>query len=88
MLNIKRAETYELAKQVAERTGQSLTDAVTEALRDKLEKLPDAGEEAAARADVEEILDLARRWREAMGPDLKTREEYDALLYDENGLPK
>ena len=36
MLNIKRPETYELAKAVAERTGLSLTDAVTEALRDKL----------------------------------------------------
>ncbi|MEJ1157955.1 type II toxin-antitoxin system VapB family antitoxin [Prosthecomicrobium sp. N25] len=87
MLNIKRPETYELAKAVAERTGQSLTDAVTEALRDKLKTLED-DKERDIKKRVASLLEHARLWREAMGPDLPTREEIDAQIYDEDGLPR
>lgn len=87
MLNIKRAETYELAKQVAERTGQSLTDAVTEALRDKLAVLRDADEQAV-RSDVAAVLELARQYRASFRGEVPTREELDAEIYDEHGLPK
>jgi antitoxin VapB len=87
MLNIKRPETYELAKAVAERTGQSLTDAVTEALRDKLKTL-EQDREKDIKKGVAEILEIARKYREAIGPDIPTREEIDADIYDEYGLPR
>jgi antitoxin VapB len=38
MLNIKNKETYDLAKQLSEVTGKSMTVAVTEAVREKLQK--------------------------------------------------
>lgn len=87
MLNIKRPETYDLAKQVAERTGLSLTDAVTEALRDKLKALNEGREEDVA-ARVARVLTHARQWRDAVGPDLPTRDDLDAETYDEDGLPR
>lgn len=87
MLNIKRPETYELAKAVAERTGLSLTDAVTEALRDKLATL-DAGRKADIARKVTRALELAEAYRLASGPDLGTRDEIDAEMYDEHGLPR
>jgi len=87
MLNIKRAETYDLAKTVAERTGMSLTDAVTEALRDKLAAL-DAARNRDIAERMEKVREIAREFREAWGEPLSTREEIDAEMYDEFGAPK
>lgn len=38
MLNIKNAETYKLARELAKVTGKSMTVAVTDALKEKLQK--------------------------------------------------
>jgi antitoxin VapB len=38
-INIESAETEELARRVAELTGESLTDAITNALRERLARL-------------------------------------------------
>ena len=87
-LNIKNDETYALARQLADETGESLTEAVTTAVRERLVRLklaetPDDREERG-RAGWAIAQDIARR----IGP-------YDpdvdptAVLYDEEtGLPR
>jgi antitoxin VapB len=87
MLNIKRPETYDLAKAVAARTGLSLTDAVTLALREKLAGLDEARQRDIAER-MERVRQIARDFREAWGEPLPTREELDAEMYDEYGAPK
>lgn len=85
-LNIKNDETYALARQLADETGESLTEAVTTAVRERLARLElreDAVEArlAAGRAIAE---DMARRWG-PYDPD----EDPTAFLYDEEtGLPR
>lgn len=82
-LNIKNPETYELAAEVARLTGQSMTAAVTEALREKLERVK---REKGDPELVEDLLAIAREIS-AAAPGLKSS-DIDELLYDERGLPK
>lgn len=79
-LNIKNGETVRLAKRLADVTGESLTTAVTEALRERLARVD-------ADFRVSEVLDLARQIRERLPPGYLDQ-DFDDLLYDEQGLPK
>ena len=81
-LNIKDAETHRLAQELARETGQSMTKAVTEALREQLERVR-RGRKRPNR--VEEALAIGRRCAKLLkGPAI----DHAELLYDENGLPK
>ncbi len=84
-LNIKNAETERLIKELAELTGQSQTAAVTEAVRKEIKVVRDSRRQKGALA-----AELMRIGHEAAA--LMTEEErtwdYDAFLYDENGMPK
>ena len=85
-LNIKTEEAHRLAHELADLTGESLTAAVTEALRQRLEKV-----RRDKRPKGQLAADLMRIGRETAA--LMTEEErnfdYDAFLYDEEtGLPK
>jgi antitoxin VapB len=84
-LNIKNPEAHALAARLAQKTGETLTDAVTTALRERLVRL-----ERAAEFDEERYLALKalvkgsrELWRD---PFLST--DHGELLYDERGLPK
>ena len=82
-LYIRNEEADRLARELAARTGESLTDAVTMALRERLERTlakPLTREEKIAF--VREIQD-----RIAKLPVLDPRDP-DDMLYDEDGLPK
>ena len=81
-LNIKNHEAHRLAAELADLTGESLTAAVTCALRDRLER------ERRRRSGVsvaERLMDIGRRY--AALPDAVGRTPEDILGYDENGLP-
>jgi antitoxin VapB len=85
-LNIKNEETHRLAREVAARTGETLTTTITVALRERLARLRGAaGETSVARADRVRAIaaDAATRW----SPELREREHGD-MLYDERGLPR
>ncbi|MBI2777088.1 MAG: type II toxin-antitoxin system VapB family antitoxin [Chloroflexi bacterium] len=85
-LNIKNAETYRLVKELAEATGESMTTAVTEAVRERLGRIrAERGVDHEAR--VQRILDMAAAMRER-APAGYFDQDFDALLYDERGLPK
>lgn len=82
-LNIKNEATHALARELADATGESLTEAVTVAVRERLERLRLRAGLDDAR--VEAALVIARDIRERidLGDDDPT-----AFLYDEDGLPR
>jgi antitoxin VapB len=83
-LNIRDPEVHELAREVAAATGETMTQAVKQALRERLERVR-ATDEAERKRRVRDILETARRWREAPVEDSRPFDEI--LAYDENGLP-
>ena len=81
-LNIKDPEAHKLAQRLAEETGETMTQAVTIALREKLLRVRRA---KRSKATAEELRAIARRFRSHLkGPV----EDHGTLLYDEKGLPK
>jgi antitoxin VapB len=85
-LNIKNVETCRLVKELADETGESMTAAVTEAVRERLDRVrAERGIDHDAR--VQRILDIAAAMRER-APAGYFDQDFDELLYDEKGLPK
>jgi len=81
-LNIKDPETHELAKKLAAQTGETMTRAVTEALRERLARLTRAQK---PEATADDLLAIGRR----CAATLKGKAvDHGTLLYDERGLPK
>jgi len=81
-LNIKDPEAHKLARQLAEQTGETMTRAVTEALRERLARVSRARRPETA---AEELLAIGRR----CAATLKSHPvDHGILLYDEHGLPK
>jgi antitoxin VapB len=83
-LNIKNAETYRLIRELADVTGESMTAAVTVAVRERLERLARAADEPNM---AERIHEIAADIRSRLPDDFFDLEHGD-LLYDEDGLPK
>ncbi|MHB8294004.1 MAG: type II toxin-antitoxin system VapB family antitoxin [Acidimicrobiales bacterium] len=85
-LNIKNGEAERLARQLAAATGESVTGAVTVAVRERLDRVrreDQAGAEERAARIREIAKDAASRWREPY-----RSADHDKLLYDEVGLPR
>ena len=82
-LNIKNAETHRLAEELAKRTGESLTAAVTTAVRERLDRV--RREQGASLSDrlVEIGQDCAQRLEEP-----HRSADHSELLYDGRGLPR
>lgn len=80
-LNIKDAETDQLARRLATLTGESITVAIKTAVRERIER----EERTRGKASVEELLAIARRIAEA--PNLDERSDNEILGYNERGLP-
>lgn len=85
-LNIKNGEAERLARQLAAATGESVTRAISVAVRERLERVQhqDESEAVERRARVVKIAeDGAPRWVE---PYRST--DHGELLYDDSGLPR
>jgi antitoxin VapB len=82
-VSIKNEETERLARELAKRTGVSITEATTKALREQLTR--EEGKRSARRVR-DELLAIGRRC--AALPDLDTRSPEEILGYDETGLPR
>lgn len=81
-LSIKNPEADRLARQLAEVTGESLTDAVIRALRDRLESI--RGRRLAGGLSDE----IARMQERIAGlPRLDPRSDEEIVGYDDRGLP-
>lgn len=81
-LSIKDHDTEQLARTLAERTGESITLATKRALEERLRRLGSDMRKAALLEDLEAI---QRRWNAL--PVLDDRSAEEILGYDENGLP-
>lgn len=82
-LSIKDAEADRLARELAERTGESLTQAVVVALRERLQREQGHRRPPALR---EELAAIRRRCSTL--PVLDNRSPEEILGYDECGLPR
>ena len=82
-LSIKSPEAERLARRVSQRTGETITGAIEQALRERLERL-DRRRQASAK--LERLLEIADRV--AQLPQLDNRSDDEILGYDENGLPR
>ena len=83
-LNIKNEATCALARELADLTGETMTGAITAALRERLEREKRQRDKEALLRDVRAI---AERCAALMGPGPSAVEHGD-YLYDERGLPK
>ena len=80
-LNIKNAETYRLVKELADATGESMTEAVTVAVRERLARV-------RPTIDLERVDEILRDMHARVPPGFFDV-DVDELLYDaETGLPK
>ncbi len=82
-LSIKNHEAERLARLVAKQTGETLTAAIEQALRERLERLQ---RRRSAPVQIERLLEIANRV--AALPVLDNRSDDEILGYDENGLPR
>ncbi|HEY0511975.1 MAG TPA: type II toxin-antitoxin system VapB family antitoxin [Thermoanaerobaculia bacterium] len=82
-LNIRNSETEKLAETLAKLTGETKTEAVTQALRDRLARLR---RDRTRKRLADELDEIARHC--AQLPVLDSRTPDEILGYDENGLPR
>jgi len=74
-LSIKTEEADRLARELARRTGESMTQAVTRALRERLERLPPVNDD-----ETESFDDFLKRAQTFFkGTRTPTKEDFDAL---------
>jgi len=81
-LNIKDPEVYQLARQVADLTGETLTDAVRHSLQERLQR------EQRSQPDplwIEKLREISDRC--AARPVLDGRSDDELAGYDEFGAP-
>ena len=82
-LSIKAPEADRLARELADTTGETITDAVIVAMRERLDREKRKREDKTALlAELRAIADHC-----ASLPILDTRTEDEILGYDENGIP-
>jgi antitoxin VapB len=82
-LNIKNAETQRLARELAKLTGESMTAAVTEAVRERLERV--RRKRSVSLAD--RLLAIGKDCAAHLKEPFRSGDHGD-LLYDERGLPR
>ncbi len=83
-LSIKDPDADRLARSLAQRTGETLTQAVINALRERLER--EQRKDQAVETVVEDVMEIGRHC--AALPLLDERPADEILGYDENGLPQ
>ena len=82
-LNIRNPEAERLAEALAKLAGETKTEAVTRALRDRLARLR---RERAGRSLADELDEIARHCAQLSVRDSRTPDEI--LGYDDRGLPR
>jgi hypothetical protein len=83
-LNIKDPEAYQLASEIAQLTGKTLTRVVVDALKHEKEALKPASEEI----DMTRVQQILARMHSMPDADPRSAEQIMDDLYDRYGLPK
>jgi antitoxin VapB len=84
-LNIKNEETCRLVQELAQLTGESLTAAVTTAVKEKLAK--ERSKVARKPGLAKRLMEIGRETAPLI-PEPWRSVDHGELLYDEMGLPK
>ena len=82
-LNIKNEETHRLAEELARLTGETMTQAITEAVRQRLDQVRRLHSGGVA----ERLLQIGRDCAAHLKEPFRSVDHAD-LLYDEKGLPR
>ena len=82
-LNIKNPETCHLIEELAEATGETMTAAITVAVRERLRRV----RQQKTGSLAETIMAIGRDCARRISPEYRAL-DHDALLYDEKGLPR
>jgi antitoxin VapB len=82
-MNIKNNETQKLARKLSDLTGESLTGAITEAVRERLEHV----QSKQGTGLAERLLRIGKDCAAHLGGPFRTADHGD-ILYDERGLPR
>ena len=82
-ISIKSMEAERLAREIADRTGDTLTGAIQKALEERLDRLKQQRRSQVLAGQLEEIL---RRVDQL--PILDPRSPDEILGYDKHGLPR
>ena len=81
-LNIKHPEADRLARALARTTGESITEAVLNAVKERLQREGGRGDREALRQELRRI---QRSFLEGCASDMRSADEI--IGYDEHGLP-
>lgn len=82
-LSIKSMEVERMARELAEKTGESLTRAIQRALQERLDRVK---RERRSQIVVSQLQEILRRVDQL--PVLDSRSPDQILGYDEHGLPR
>lgn len=82
-MSIKSIKVERMARELAARTGESLTGAIEKALKERLERLKQERGQQLILGQLEEIVSRVDRL-----PVLDSRTPDEILGYDEHGLPR
>ncbi|HEX4073884.1 MAG TPA: type II toxin-antitoxin system VapB family antitoxin [Candidatus Acidoferrales bacterium] len=82
-LNIKNEKAHKLARELADLTGESMTAAITEAVRERLDRV----REEHGTGLVDRLLKIGADCAAHLKEPYRTV-DHGQLLYDEKGLPR
>lgn len=82
-ISIKSMEVERLARELASKTGESLTGAIEKSLQERLQRVEKESREHILLGQLEEIVSRVDRL-----PVLDARTPDEILGYDEHGLPR
>ena len=82
-MNIKNKEAHQLTEELAKLTGESLTAAVTEAVRERLDRV----RQARGVNLADQLLAIGKDCAAHLKQPFRTI-DHGEMLYDERGLPK
>jgi antitoxin VapB len=83
-LNLKSDEAYRLARELSERTGESMTKAVVVALRERLGRLQRGSESEF----VQRLLAIGRDCAAHLTEEARSIDHGDFLYNEKTGLPR
>ncbi len=82
-ISIKSVEAERLAREIAAKTGESLTGAIQKALEERLQRLK---QQRKSQAMLSQLDDILRRVDQL--PVIDSRSADEIVGYDEHGLPR
>jgi antitoxin VapB len=85
-ISIKSLETERLTRELASRTGESLTGAIQKSLEERLERLERLKQQRRSPLPSTQLEDILRRVDQL--PILDSRTPDEIVGYDEHGLPR